>query len=258
MERTSMESGDAGRIELQLPWETLNRFRERDEWLGTSSTLDWAALERRPRHGRSTSRATVEKKGGLTHGGILYQYIRAHPGAHVRGMANDLGFATGDLQYHLTWLERRGHVETMKNGFYRFVYPSMMFEERQKVVLGILSLETPREILLSLLQDACMAQLDLAKRLGYSQPTISWHMGRLVRQGILRKRRTSKGIAYEVLADRAELLQFVKEYHPAVWRRWARRLTVLTLSAGDAKAEGGKITRVGPIRPALVYLIGRN
>ncbi len=225
-----------------------NRSHERDG--GPPPALGRTPFVKQP--------AAAEGKSGLTRRGLVYEYIRSHPGVHVRAIGNELGFGTGDTQYHLFWLEKHGHVETSKSGFYRFVYPSRVFSEGQKTLLGILSLETPREILLSLLENAGLTQGDLAKRLGHSQPTISWHTDRLIRLGVVCERRTSRGVAYDLVADQGELQRFVKEYHPAVWRRWASRLPAEMRSTGIANAGRMEVPRVGLVQPALVKLIERG
>jgi DNA-binding MarR family transcriptional regulator len=210
------------------------------------------------RFGGQPSRGT-EVKPGLTRRGMVYEYIRAHPGAHVRGMAKELSFGTGDLQYHLFWLEKNGFVKTRKNGFYRFVYPTMMFREEQEVLLGVLSQETPREILLCLLWDRTMTQGDLARSLGHSQPTISWHMDRLFQLGLVSKKRTSRGVVYAVAADRHDILSFVESYYPGVWKRWAGRFESLAVSAGVERVDnGGPARRTGFMPAAVVELIGHS
>lgn len=210
-----------------LPWEPLGRFNDGHAGFAAS---------------QGTKRSDgPSASSGLTRRGVIYEYVRGHPGTHVRGMAKDLGIATGDLQYHLAWLERHGHVKTIKNGFYRLVYPTMQFKEDQEVLLGVLSKETPREILLCLIQDERVTQGDLARTLGYSQPTISWHMERLVGLGIVRK---GRGPSYEVAANKDDVLGFVKAYHAEVWRRWSGRLSGLLVTAPVKRADrGGSLER---------------
>lgn len=218
-----------------------------------------AAPFRQVIYGVRPLRGAIEAKSGLTRRGLIYEYIRRHPGAHVRGMAKDLGLATGGLQYHLLWLERHGFVKTKKGSFYRFVFPTMVFGDEQEVILGVLSQETPREMLLSLLHDPSITQGELARSLGFSQPTISWHMDRLVELGLVRKRRTGKGMVYEVAADRGEVLGFVKSYHPEVWKRWAGRLGDATASAAlERIGEEGPRKGVRLVSPAVVELIGKR
>ena len=240
------------------PWEPLGRFGGHGGY-SDSASAGRAIASESSSYGRRSPRAMAEVKSGLTRRGVIYEYVRGHPGTHVRGMANELGIATGDLHYHLFWLESHGFVKTKKSGFYRFVFPTMVFDEEQEVLLGVLSQETPREILLSLSLDAPMTQGDLAKCLGHSQPTVSWHMDRLVQLGIVSKRRTSAGMLYEIAADRGDVLTFVKSYHPEVWKRWAGRLGDLAVGPVVKRAEkGGSLQGARPMAPAVVELIGKR
>jgi len=138
-------------------------------------------------------------------------------------MKNELRLATGALQYHLYWLERHGLVTTRRNGFYRHVYPSRIFSDREKFLLGILSQETPREILLCLVQQGSLSQGELAEMLGHSQPTVSWHMERLVRDGVVKRTKSSGAVAYDLAADRGEVLKLVEAYHHDALERCAMR-----------------------------------
>jgi DNA-binding MarR family transcriptional regulator len=186
-------------------------------------------------------------KSGLTRRGIIYEFIRTHPGTHVRGLAKDLGLATGDLQYHLSWLEKNGYVKTVKTGFYRFVYPTMVFREEQELLLAVLSKDTQREILLLLLENRRMSQGGIARSLGCSQPTVCWHIDRLVKMGLL-KRGATDGAPYEAAVDRDEVLTYVKTYHPDAWRRWSGRQRMMV----EAGAQRSRIAfpRTGEPGPA--------
>jgi len=215
-----------------LPWEIRGRSFDGRGSLDPS----WRAAFVGPTSKRGTT-ASPEAGSGLTRRGIIYEYIRGHPGAHVRALAKDLRLATGDLQYHLLWLERHGFVKTMKSGFYRFVYPTMVFKEEEELLLAVLSQEAPREILLTLLHEEGMTQGELAKALGHSQPTISWHMDRLVQRGVVTRRRERGGVVYGVAADREDVLKFVRAYHADVWKRWSGRLSGVLMSVGVSSAE---------------------
>jgi len=226
----------------QPPWGPLGRSLD-----GSAGLLE-AALS--GRQGRPSAQSGV--KQGMTRRGLVYEYIRNHPGTHVRGMAKELRLATGDLQYHLLWLERHGFVETKRSGFYRYVFPTMVFEEEEEALLGVLSQETPREIILRLIEDPGMTQADLARSIQHSQPTVSWHMERLVQSGVVRKNKASRASTYEVAADREDVLRFIRSYHPSTWEKWACRLG--EGGTGDADTE----LRAGVMRPAVVELVGKN
>ena len=242
-----------------LPWELPDRSLDGHDGFSDYTGMRATFVRKAPRPAAQSSRRAPEVESGLTRRGVVYEYIRAHPGAHVRGMARELRIGTSDLHYHLFWLEKNGFVKTRKSGFYRFVYPTMVFQEEQEILLGVLSQETPREILLCLLQDPTMTQGVLARRLDHSQPTISWHMDRLVQLRVVSKKRTSSGVAYEVVADRNDILSFVKSYHPEVWRRWAGRLPSLAVSSGEKRFDkDGSARGVGLMPTAMVELIGHS
>jgi len=240
------------------PWEPMGKFLYGHGGFSDSRSLQAALVTQVTREGMRSSRATVEAKSGLTRRGVIYEYIRAHPGSHVRGMAKELGIATGDMQYHLLWLERHGLVKTKRSGFYRFVYPTMVFKEVQEVLLGVLSQETPREILLCLLRDPTMTQGDLARSLGHSQPTVSWHMDRLIQLGVVSRKRTNRGIFYELAADRDDVMSFVKSYHPEVWKKWSGRVSNLVVIQGMQVDKGGPMQQVRLAPTAVVELIGKR
>jgi len=154
-------ANDEGTLTGPVPWEPRPRVDWSQGLKNRSAILDIGA-------------------GALTHKGVIYEYIRTHPGTHVRSIGKHLSLANGDLQYHVLWLERRGFVKTRRSGFYRFVYPAKIFNEDEEVLLSLLAQETPRELLLHLACSPSSTQRDLARMLDHSQPTISWHMERLV------------------------------------------------------------------------------
>lgn len=167
----------------------------------------------------------------------IYDFIKMHPGIHVREISRELGLAMGDLQYHLYGLEKQGRIKTLRRGLYKFIFATEIFGERQSVILSILSQETPRELLLHLIERPNSSQKDLAMFIKLSQPTINWHMKRLVDQGIVARKRRGKIVTYSVLAPISELGRFLRNYHPTVWEKWSSRLAdiFLVLSAGDMK-----------------------
>jgi len=226
------------------PWEPSERLFE-----------GRASFQGYPEPGMKRERRSPGITPGLTRRGLIYEYVRGHPGSHVRAMARDLSLGTGDLQYHLLWLERHGLIKTRKGGFYRFVFPTMVFREDQELLLGVLSQETPRDILLCLIGAPQMTQGDIARALDHSQPTISWHMERLAKAGLVRKERTNGGAAYVVAADREDVLSFVRSYHPEAWRRWVGRLAHV-VEGGARKPHGARMQMAGLMPPAVVELVG--
>lgn len=168
----------------------------------------------------------------------IYEFIKSHPGMHLRAICRELGLAVGDLQYHLYALERQGMIKTVRRGLRKFIYPSVIFGDRAEKVLSVLSQETPREIILNVIQNPDMSQMELAERLGLSQPTIFWHMKRLKQLGLIISDKKATSVTYHVVGDARKIVALVQSYYPSVWERWASRLLDIILTI--AREEGVK------------------
>ena len=162
-----------------------------------------------------------------------------HPGTHIREIRKDLGLGMGDLQYHIYTMEKLGMIKTIRRGLYKFVFASNLFADKQTAILSALSFESEREILLYLSQKPGLTQLELAQLTRLSPPTILWHMGRLIQQEIVDRKKTGKFVNYFLSVDAQEIQGFIKNYHTAFWETWAGRLAemFLTLSIKGVEVE---------------------
>jgi predicted transcriptional regulator len=149
----------------------------------------------------------------------------------LRRICRELALAMGDVQYHVQKLERAGEIRSRRRGLYRFFYPSSLFGENQESLLGILSLSTPREVILSLIERPWSSQDELASSLRLSQPTVSWHLKRLVGLGVLERRQTGRRVTYRISpTEEADIASFVRSYHHTTWERWSDRLAGIFMS----------------------------
>jgi predicted transcriptional regulator len=112
-------------------------------------------------------------------------YLAATPGAHFSKVRDDLELATGETQHHLKRLERQGTVESHRDGDYRRYFPAREFDAFERTALGFLRRETPRGMVIALLQDGELSASDLASELGVSRPTVSKHAADLDAAGLL-------------------------------------------------------------------------
>jgi predicted transcriptional regulator len=169
-------------------------------------------------------------------------HITSHPGMHARRIGKELGLTRGDLQYHLYALEKEGLIRTRRRGLYKFVFPSNIFGEKQEIVLSLLSQETPSEILLFLVQKPDATQTDLVEHLSFSAAAVSWHMDRMVKEGVVARKKAGKFVEYRVTVSADDLIRLVKEYHPTLWERWAGRFADIMFGLGRKEniAEGGE------------------
>lgn len=167
----------------------------------------------------------------------IYEYIKKHPGVHITEMERSLKLAPGNLAYHLRRLSDAGMVRSLRYGLRTFVFPADLFGEKQEVLMGLLTLTAPRDILLCILEAPGITQKELAGRLKHSAPTIWWHIDRLARLGVISRRREGRTVVYQVIANPREILDFIRNYQPGTWERWASRMhdISLMLAAEDNK-----------------------
>ena len=171
----------------------------------------------------------------------ILDYISSHPGVHLRQICRELGLAMGNVQYHVHRLERDGRVNSVRRGVYKFFYPSTLFGAKQRDMLSVLTLDTPRELLLHMIEKPDSSQDELARAMAISQPTASWHLKRLIQLGIVQKEQAGRSVTYRVVGGPAEVAAFIKNYHPTVWERWSSRLADIFISySGEEGGDEGK------------------
>jgi predicted transcriptional regulator len=135
----------------------------------------------------------------------LLGYVTATPGAHFSKIRDDLQLGTGETQHHLRRLDREGAIESRKDGDYRRYFPSGRFSGFEQDALGYLRRETPRGLVISLLEDPDASASDLAERLGVSASTVSKYAAELESAGLL-----SREDGYELEHEETLLLLLVR------------------------------------------------
>lgn len=114
-------------------------------------------------------------------------YLATTPGAHFSKIRDDLKLGTGEAQHHLRELVDEGAVESHKDGDYRRYFPANRFGEFEQVALATLRRETPRRLLIELLETPGLTGSALADVLGVSRPTVSTHVNDLTTAGLVER-----------------------------------------------------------------------
>jgi predicted transcriptional regulator len=135
----------------------------------------------------------------------LAGYLTTTPGAHFSKIRDDLELGTGETQHHLRRLERDGAIESRKDGDYRRFFPADRFSEFEQVTLGYLRRETPRGMLVTLLEDPDATASEIAARLDVSRSTVSKYASELESAGLL-----SRADGYAVENPETVLLLLVR------------------------------------------------
>jgi len=160
----------------------------------------------------------------------ILRTIRDEPGITFRELARRLGLGIGDLQYHLRRLEKEGRVFSRKVGKRRYLFPSGLEEEAQRLLIAI-STDTRRRILLRLMEGPA-DQKTLSESLGVSQPTVSYHMGELVKLGVVDAERRGKRVVYRLSYDPDVVVRLIREYRPGLLEKLADGLIDLLAGMG--------------------------
>ncbi len=134
-------------------------------------------------------------------------YVSATPGAHFSKIRDDLKLGTGETQHHLEDLETDGVVESRKDGDYRRYFPADRFSEFEQVTLGYLRRETPRGLLITLLERPEATATEIAADLDVSPPTVSRYAAKLEEAGLLSRER-----GYTI-TDPEKVLLLLVRYH---------------------------------------------
>jgi len=154
-----------------------------------------------PLAGLSAGEAQAKTAGNDARDAIL-GYVNATPGAHFSKLRDDLKLGTGETQHHLRHLldDSSGSnaggaasaqrsdgsaLVSRRDGDYRRFFIADRFSTFEQVALGYLRRETPRGMLLTLLQHPGATGSDIASALDVSRATVSTHASQLDDAGLL-------------------------------------------------------------------------
>jgi predicted transcriptional regulator len=168
---------------------------------------------------------------------LIYLYIQKFPGSHLRKISKELSLGIGDTQHHLKVLEDTGFVKSRRISIYKVYYDVSVFGERHESIFAILRQETPRSILLYLIENPNASQSEIAVHVGYSSPTVIWHMSRLVQIGLVESQKDGRFVRYVITGDLKEITQLLRSYYPTVWSKLSNRLADLFLEISPASVR---------------------
>lgn len=170
----------------------------------------------------------------------ILEFIRKHPGSHLRELQREMNVAMGTIQYHLYNLERERKVVSRRNRGQRRFYANLVFGDQQIDILDILSQEVERDIIFYLIRNPSSTQKDLSLFLNRSPATTYFHMRKLTEAGFLEARHDGVFVRYDLTCDQSEVLSLIRNYHPGIWERWANRLADLLTEASGMEERSGK------------------
>ncbi|ABX13222.1 winged helix-turn-helix transcriptional regulator [Nitrosopumilus maritimus] len=143
----------------------------------------------------------------------ILDFIINNPGSHLRMIKKNVQFSMGTVQYHLNTLEKEGKIKSSKTRFYKNYYH---INESDEKLLSVFNLESPRSIIMYLLQHQPSTHQEIAKGIELSSSTVSWHMKRLLESNIVESEYSGKYTLYR-LVDREKVLENLKKCSSTTW-----------------------------------------
>lgn len=123
---------------------------------------------------------------------VIRAHIEENPGIHFNELVRSLEMSTGQVQYHVYRLLNTGKlIEERLYGRTHYYPPT--YDAWDRRTLALLRQETARDILMSLLAAPGARPNDVANRIDIARSTLEHHVGHLVEQDLVEKRRDERG-----------------------------------------------------------------
>jgi predicted transcriptional regulator len=146
----------------------------------------------------------------------IFKLILKNPGLHSSKIAEILKISGQLADYHLLYLERSNVITAVKEAGYRryYVKGKIGIEERQR--LSLLRQEMPLKIVLYLLKNPNTKHKELYKFLEIAPSTLSYHLKKLIKIGIVTFYVLNNVVFYYIKNDK-EIIQLLMKYEPHSW-----------------------------------------
>ena len=168
----------------------------------------------------------------------IYEYIKNHPGTHLRKLSKNLVIAMGDTQHHLGVLNKLGLIKSRRKGMYKVYYTVSILRKRDEDILAVLQQETPRDIILHLVENPGSTQGEISKYMRLTAPTINWHMSNLINAHLVTSYKDGRYVKYFIEGNVNDIVGLLKLYYPTVWSKLSDRLAEIFLDlASDSKPD---------------------
>ena len=141
----------------------------------------------------------------------IFEHVQTNPGIHFSQIKRDLNMETGLLQHHLNTLEEYDVLMSEEHRGKRRLFVAEELDDEEREILSSLRYETTRHILLFLIQKETARNGEIATELGVAPATVSWHVSRLVEDGIVSPVQDGRTTLYTV-TDEELTMQLLVRY----------------------------------------------
>ena len=144
----------------------------------------------------------------------LQQIIEENPGIQFRGIMRSSGLKNGVLSHYLGKLEKSGIIKVMRGPRQSRFYPPQITEE-ESIVIKALRKQTPRDLLLALIENDGLEFSQLVKAVKKSPSTVSLYLSQIVEDGLVEIRFVNLKKRYHIKA-RDLLDKLIEDYRPSL------------------------------------------
>ena len=128
----------------------------------------------------------------------IYNYIKANPGVHFRGICDALGLSVGVVQYHLGVLEHAGKITAYNDGQSKRYFEAGAYTKTDIELISLMRHQTTAKILTILAQNDSALHKDIASSLGISPQALSWQMNHLKKIGLVNAEKEGINVKYNL------------------------------------------------------------
>jgi predicted transcriptional regulator len=144
----------------------------------------------------------------------LQQIIEQNPGIQFREIMRSSGLKNGVLSHYLGKLEKSGIIKVMRGPRQSRFYPPKITEE-ESIVIKALRKQTPRDLLLALIENDGLEFSQLVKEVKKSPSTVSLYLSQIVEDGLVEIQFVNLKKRYHIKA-RDLIDKLIEDYRPSL------------------------------------------
>ena len=147
-------------------------------------------------------------------GSQLTQIIENNPGIQFRQIMRSSGLKNGVVSHHISKLEKNGIIKVVRGPRQTRFYSPKITEDESKVIKA-LRRQTPRDLLLALIQENGIGFTQLVKEVRKSPSTVSLYLSQLVGDELVEVRLFGLKKRYYIKA-RDLIDKLIEDYRPSL------------------------------------------
>lgn len=125
----------------------------------------------------------------------IYEYLKKHPGVHLRKIMKHFGLGVHAAKWHLSILEHSSFISHDRCGRYLIFYPTGKRPSRLQVQIRIALLnKNTAKILGFIASNPGITQVMICRQLKLPKNTVNYHVQKLTKQGIIEKIKCKRNV----------------------------------------------------------------